>query len=332
MPLAPALSLLTQGHDLPAEVMHSAFKALLDTSTANAEKAAFLTALAKKGESAEEIFVAASMLRERMLPFPAPRGLSLDVCGTGGDQSGSLNISTAVAFVVAACGVRVIKHGNRAVTSTSGSSDVLTALGIALDAPESEQLATLARSNLLFLAAPRYHPTLAVVAEVRKSLPFRTIFNLLGPLVNPARVSHQLLGVYDKRWLAPMAEVLQRLGTTAAWVVHGAGGLDELSLAGVSHAQSAGEGKSQEIDPQAYGLALQPLSALRGGDATYNARALIQLLEGEKTAYRDAVLLNAAAALVVAEHVRTLPQGLQMAAEAIDNGAALATLKALLSN
>jgi anthranilate phosphoribosyltransferase/anthranilate synthase/phosphoribosyltransferase len=255
----------------------------------------------------------------------------MDVCGTGGDGAASLNISTAVTFVVAACGVPVAKHGNRALTSRAGGSDVLAALGIDLDVPPASLERHLREYGLAFLFAPRHHPALRHAAQARSEIGFRTIFNLLGPLSNPAGVRLQLTGVYDPAWCAPMAETLGALGTERAWLVHGRG-LDELTLAGTTQVAEWRDGTLRQfsVTPDQAGLPEAPIDAIRGGDAAHNAAALRALLQGAPGAYRDTVLLNAAAALIVAGRAGDLREGVGQARTALDRGAALDVMERLV--
>jgi anthranilate phosphoribosyltransferase len=259
----------------------------------------------------------------------APDG-AIDVCGTGGDNAGTLNVSTAVTFVLAGCGVTVAKHGNRALSSRTGGADVLAALGVNVDVAMERLPAILRACRCAFLFAPRHHAALRHAAGPRVELGTRTIFNLLGPMANPARVTRQLTGVFDPAWARPIAESLQRLGSVSVWVVHGQG-LDELTVAGSNHVVALADGaiRSFVVTPEDAGLARAPVAAIAGGDAETNAAALSALLAGGTGAYRDTVLLNAAAALVVAGRVTTLPQGVALAADALDTGAARAALDSL---
>jgi anthranilate phosphoribosyltransferase/anthranilate synthase/phosphoribosyltransferase len=292
----------------------------MDGHATPVQVAALLTAMRVRGETPDELLGAVRALRARMLTVSAPPG-TIDVCGTGGDGLGTLNVSTAVAIVVAACGVPVAKHGNRAISSRAGGADVLAALGV--DVPADQAAAVLARTGLTFLFAPNHHPALHHAALPRAELGFRTLFNLVGPAANPAGVRRQLVGVFAPRWLVPMAETLGRLGAERAWVVHGAG-LDELTLAGETEV-AAWDGASVtsfSIAPEQAGLARAPVEAIKGGDATQNAAALRALLNGAPGAYRDTVLLNSAAALVVAGRVGTIMDGAELAAAALDQGLA----------
>lgn len=302
----------------------AAFAAIFDGAVGEEELAAFLIAMAERGESVDEVVAAARALRERMIPVDAPPG-AIDVCGTGGDGKGTLNVSTAVAIVVAACGVPVAKHGNRAASSRSGAADVLRELGLDLDQPPVHAEATLAELGIAFLFAANHHPVMARVAGVRRALGRRTIFNLLGPLANPAQVRRQLVGVFARASVRPMALALGALGAEAAVTVHGADGIDEISVAGPSFAvEWAGgvAGCERQSAPEDFGLLRHDATALNGGDAAFNAAAIGRLLAGEHGAYRDAVCLNAAAALRVAGRTWETRAGLALAAEALDSGAA----------
>jgi anthranilate phosphoribosyltransferase len=299
----------------------------MDGHATPAQIAAILTALRVRGETPGELLGAVRAARSRMAGIAAPPG-TIDVCGTGGDGLGTLNVSTAVAFVVAACGVPVAKHGNRALSSLTGGADVLAALGVQVKPEHAE--AMLARTGLTFLFAPHHHPALRHAASARAELGFRTLFNLVGPLCNPAGVRHQLLGVFSPAWLEPVARTLGALGASRAWVVHGQG-LDELTLAGETQicAWDAGGIRHFTVTPDLAGLRPAPVSAILGGDAAHNAARLVGLLQGEAGPYCDTVVLNAAAALMVAGVVENLETGAARAADAIRSGAALARLRAL---
>ena len=302
------------------------FGRMLDGAMSDLEIAATLTQLADRGETAEEVAGAVRAMRGRMNRIIAPEG-SIDVCGTGGDGQHSLNVSTAVALVVAACGVPVAKHGNRAASSKAGGADTLEALGLNLARASEFAEQTLPDLGIAFLFAQAHHPALARVAPIRKSLGRRTIFNLCGPLANPAGVTRQLVGVASPALIALYRDAMSLLGTEAAMIVSGAEGLDELSIAGPSYIATVGlPGIGTEISPDSMGLMPHPLDALRGGEADYNAAALRRLLMGEPGAYRDAVLLNSAAALIVANEVDDWYAGVEEATEAIDKGLANALL------
>ncbi len=299
------------------------FGLMLDGGMADAQTAATLIEMADRGETVDEIVGAARAMRTRMIRVTAPEG-AIDVCGTGGDGQHSLNVSTAVAIVVAACGVPVAKHGNRAASSKAGGADTLEALGLDLTRASEIAEATLADLGLCFLFAQKHHPALARLAPVRKAIGRRTIFNLLGPLCNPAGVRKQLVGVADPALLGHYADAIMRLGHQAM-VVAGDEPLDELSIAGPSTVLRTGD-PPQRITPEDAGLCRHPRNALQGGDATHNAAALRRLLLGEPGAYRDAVLLNSAAALIVAGEATDWRAGVEEAAEAIDKGLANALL------
>jgi anthranilate phosphoribosyltransferase len=303
------------------------FGAMFEGTVADAEIAVTLTQLAERGETAEEIAGAVRAMRKRMIPIAAPPG-AIDVCGTGGDGQHSLNVSTAVALVVAACGVPVAKHGNRAASSLAGGADTLEALGLNLARASELAEATLPDLGIAFLFAPAHHPALARLAPIRRALGHRTIFNLIGPLTNPSGVTRQLVGVAHPRLIALYRDAMRLLGTEAALIVSGEEGLDELSIAGPSHIATVNlERFAGEFAPLDAGLMPHAIGELRGGDAAFNAAALRALLLGEPGAYRDAVLLNSAAALIVAGHVDDWFEGVEEAAEAIDRGLAKALLE-----
>ncbi len=304
-----------------------AFSAILDGEVADADIAAFLVALSERGENASEIAGAARALRDRMIPVSAPEN-AIDVCGTGGDGHHTLNVSTAVSLVVAACGVPVAKHGNRAASSKAGAADTLEALGLNLDRAVETAEETLGDLGICFLFAGRHHPALGRLMPLRKSIGRRTIFNLMGPLANPAQVRRQLVGIARPAYVPIYAEAIMRLGTEHSLVVSGDEGLDELSLAGGNEVAevTGGELAMRRVAAHDAGLPNAPVEAIRGGDPAHNAQALRRLLKGEQSAYRDAVLLNAAGALVVAGEAKTWREGVEEAAEAIDKGLANALL------
>lgn len=315
------------GQSLNASEAEVAFDAILSGNIDPIDISGFLVALKMRGEIAAEILGAARVLRRSADPSLAPHG-AIDTCGTGGDGLSTLNVSTTVALVLAAGGVPVAKHGNRSVSSRSGSSDVLKALGVEFLQPREAICGALEKFGIAFLFAPSFHKTMAAVAPVRTTLKTRTIFNLLGPLANPAGVKRQLLGTYDPRWCRPMAEVLRDLGSQKAWVVHGADGQDEISLSGTTFVTELDGGAidSFEITPADAGLTDQPLSAIKGGDADYNASAMRGVLSGEAGAYHDAVALNAAAAFLVADKVANLKDGADLASDILKTGKALQLL------
>lgn len=302
------------------------FGRILDGLVSDEEIAALLIEIAERGESAEEIAGAVRAMRARMKCVSAPEG-AIDVCGTGGDGQHSVNVSTAVALVVAACGVPVAKHGNRAASSLAGGADTLEALGLNLARASELAEQTLSDLGIAFLFAQAHHPALARVAPIRKAIGRRTIFNLLGPLANPAGVRRQLIGVARPDLIALYRDAMQLLDTEAAMIVSGAEGLDELSVAGPSYFATIGLPlQGTEISPDEAGLAPFPLEELRGGDAAFNAEALRRVLMGEQGAYRNAVLLNSAAALLVAGQVEDWLEGVEEAGEALDKGLAKALL------
>jgi len=317
------LQRLAAGEKLSQDAAARAFAALISGDVSPVRMSAFLTALAVREATAEEIAGAVRATRHAMRKVEAPDG-AVDLCGTGGDGHGTLNVSTAAAFVVAACGVPVAKHGNRNMSSRTGAADVLEALGVRIDLEPPAAERCLREAGICFLFAQTYHPAMKHVAEVRRELGFRTIFNLLGPLSNPAGVRRQLLGVYSKDWLLPVANVLAKLGAEKAWVVHGSDGLDEMTTTGVSHVAVLDRGKISQLTvaPQDVGLEHASLAALKGGIPEDNADAIRKLLGGAKGAFRDIVVLNTAAALVVADKAGDLKSGARLAAEAIDSGRA----------
>ncbi len=317
---------------LSADEARAAFDILFSGAAGEEEVAQFLLALRDKGESVHEILGAARSMRSHMVSVTAPAN-TIDIVGTGGDGLNTPNISTAAAFVVAGCGVPVAKHGNRAATSKSGSSDVLAALGVNLEPSFGLLEECLATANLCFLFAPRHHPAMRHVVAVRKKLGVRTIFNLLGPLTNPANVTRHLIGVSDRRYLHPMALVLRALGSEEALITHGRDGMDELTLMDKSDAVLLEKGEMGEavIDPEILGLVKPAPEEIIGGDAAQNAAMLVAILAGAKNAYRDLVTLNAGAALVVAGVAANLEQGLTQARESLDNGAARHILEKLIT-
>ena len=325
------LKRLVEGKSLSADASLRAFAAIMAGEVSETRMGAFLTALAFREPTIDEIAGAARAMRAAMRTVDAPPG-AIDLCGTGGDGHGTLNVSTAASFVVAACGVPVAKHGNRNMSSKSGAADVLEALGIRIDLSPQQADACLAETGLCFLFAPLYHPAMKHVAPVRKDLGFRTVFNLLGPLCNPARVRRQLLGVFAESWVEPLAGVLAELGTEHALVVHGRDGMDELTITGPSLVVEVADGKTRrfEIEPEQIGLARATIDHVKGGDAAYNARALEQLLDGRGgRAYCDIVVLNSAAGLMVAGKAQSFEQGAERARAALGDGRARAKLEEL---
>lgn len=330
-PFQRFLEQIIGGGKLDREQATRAFQIIMNGGATPAQIAAFLTALKMRGETVEEIAGGAIVLRTKCPSFEGVEGM-MDTCGTGGDAKGTFNISTATAIVLAACGVPVAKHGNRAVSSKSGSADILSALSIKINASKEVMERSLREVGMCFLYAPEFHKAMKHVASVRQELGMRTIFNLLGPLVNPAQPKRQLLGVYDKAWTVPMAHVLKELGSEKAWVVHGSDGMDELTLCGKSYVAQldGGEVTTFEITPEDAGLEMAAPHALQGGNAEENAEALRQMLLGSKGAFRDAVLLNTAACLVIAGKADDLKAGVSVAAHAIDEGNAYKLLQQLV--
>jgi anthranilate phosphoribosyltransferase len=325
----PLLGRLADGQTLTEQDAEAFFAACLRGEPSPAQIAAALTAMRMRGETTSEIVAGARQMRAAAQSLNYPGDL-IDVCGTGGDGLHTLNISTAVSFVVAGCGVKVAKHGNTALSSKSGTADVLAALGVNLHATPEQQRASLDQANIAFLFARAHHPAMKHVSPVRAELGFRTLFNLLGPMTNPAGAKRQLMGVYDSKWVEPLAHVLGALGAEKAWVVHGAG-MDEMTTVGETSVAEYREGGVRlfRITPEAVGLPRATIDDLRGGVPEQNAAALVRLLDGEKGAYRDIVLLNAAAALLVADKAETLADGLVAAASSIDDGRARTALTKL---
>jgi anthranilate phosphoribosyltransferase len=315
---------------LTAIEAESAFDLLFNGEATDAQIGAMLMAMRVRGETVDEIAAAAKVMRAKCVAVKAPEG-AMDIVGTGGDGKGTLNISTATAFVVAGAGVPVAKHGNRNLSSKSGAADALGALGINVMVGADVVERGLAEAGIGFMMAPMHHPAIAHVMPTRQQLGTRTLFNVLGPLTNPAGVMRQLTGAFAPWLIRPMAEVLRELGSEAAWLVHGSDGTDELSIAGPSAVAALKDGAIQEFEiaPADAGLPTHPFEAILGGTPEENGKAFAALLTGEGGAYRDAVLLNAAAALLVAEKVNDLSQGVELAAQSIDDGAALKAVETL---
>src|SRR5580658_8401666 len=327
--LKPTLGKLAGGEALSADEAEAAFTIIMSGEATPAQIGALLMAMRVRGETVPEITGAVRAMRARMTAIEAPAG-AIDVCGTGGDGAGTLNVSSAVTFVVASLGVPVAKHGNRALSSLTGGADVLTALGVNIDAPMDRLPVIFRETGAVFLFAPRHHPSMRHAAGPRVELGTRTIFNILGPLSNPARVKRQLTGVFSPNWTRPMAETLAALGHQAAWLVHGLG-LDELTVAGENQVTELKDGsiRTMSVVPEDAGLARAPIAAIKGGDAAFNAEALLGALRGAASPYRDTVLLNAAAALIVAGKASDLRDGVDQAARVIGSGAALNALETM---
>ncbi len=330
--LKPLLDHVANGNALSEADATTAFNLLMSGEATSAQIGAFLMALRVRGETVEEITAGARIMREKATAVSAPIG-AIDTCGTGGDASGTYNISTAVAFVVAACGVPVAKHGNKALSSKSGTSEVLEKLGLKLDISPAHITKCIEKAGMGFMFAPGHHSAMKYVGPARQELGTRTIFNLLGPLSNPAGAKRQLMGVFAEQWVEPLAHVLQKLGSEKVWVVHGSDGLDELTTTGPSTVAELKDGIITRftVTPEDAGLPLADAAALKGGGPEENAVALLALLNGTPSAYRDIVLLNTAAALVVADKVTNLKDGVTQAAAAIDSGAALKTKDQLVA-
>ena len=325
----PLLARLADGATLSEEDAQVFFAACLRGEPTPAQIAAALTAMRMRGETVGEITASARAMREAAINLDHPYQV-IDVCGTGGDGLHTLNISTAVAFVAAGGGLKVAKHGNRALSSRSGAADVLAALGVNITAGREQQLRALDEAGLCFLFAQVHHGAMKHVSPIRAELGFRTLFNLLGPLSNPAGAQRQVLGVFSERWVEPLARVLGGMGAERAWVVHG-GGMDEMTTTGETQVAEWKDGQVRlfTISPEAVGLPRAALSDLTGGTPEANAEALRRLLEGETGAYRDIVALNAAAAFLVGERVETLREGVELASQVLDDGRALSALKKL---
>lgn len=330
--LKPSIERVAGGGRLSAEETAAAFDIMMSGEATPSQIGALLMGLRVRGETVEEITGGATVMRAKAKPIRAPGG-AMDVVGTGGDRSGSLNVSTAAAIVVAGAGVPVAKHGNRAMSSQCGSADVLAALGVRIDCDTALVQRSLDEAGLCFMLAPRHHAAMRHVGPTRMEMGIRTIFNLLGPLSNPAGVRRELMGVFAQEWVEPLARVLGELGAERAWVVHGADGLDELTVTGPTSVAElrGGAVTTFEVTPEDAGLERTGAQSIKGADAESNARALRELLAGEPSAYRNIVLLNAAAALVISDRATDLREGAGQAAESIDSGRARAVLDSLVA-
>ncbi len=328
----PMIAKVAAGATLSAAEAESAFERILSGESTPAQTGAFLMALRVRGETVDEITGAVRAMRSKMLRVSTHPD-AIDIVGTGGDNIGTWNVSTLAAILAAACGVKVAKHGNRAASSKSGAADVLTALNVKVGLPPEQVALCIAEANLGFMMAPTHHASMRHVGPVRTELGTRTIFNLLGPLSNPASVKRQVVGVFSPGWMEPIAETLKALGSTHLWVVHGADGLDELTTTGPTHVIELKGGKLSKFDvtPADAGLKTSRLDDLKGGDPETNARALQDVLNGAKNAYRDIAVLNAAAGLIVAGKAGTLSDGARRVEAAIDNGQAAKTLATLVT-
>ena len=326
------LARVAGGERLDVESARQAFDIMMSGNATPSQMGGFLMALRVRGETVEEITGGAMTMRAKALPVEAPPD-AIDIVGTGGDGTGTWNISSASALVIAACGVPVAKHGNRALSSKSGAADVLTALGVNIDCDMSLVRQALWEAKIGFLMAPRHHGAMRQVGPTRVELGTRTIFNLLGPLSNPAGVKRLLVGTFARQWVRPMAEVLAKLGAERVWVMHGADGLDEITTTGPTYVAELHEGKIREFEvtPDEIGVKRATPAELKGGDAATNALAISALLDGHPGAFRDVVLLNAAAGLLIAGKAPTLKDGAALAAKAIDEGRARAVLQKLVA-
>ncbi len=320
------------GATLSREEASNAFEQMMSGEATPSQMGALVMALRVRGETVDEITGAVATMRAKMLRVTAPPD-AIDVVGTGGDASGSFNISTCAALIVAGAGVPVAKHGNRALSSRSGSADVLAALGVKIDLAPEAIARCITEAGIGFMFAPAHHPAMKNVAATRVELGTRTIFNLLGPLSNPAGVRRQMVGVFSRHWTQPLAHVLKNLGAERAWVVHGSDGLDEITTSGPTTVTALEDGAitTFEISPEEFGLRRVKPEALRGGDAETNARAITNVLQGKASAFREAALFNAAAALVVAGKAKDLKDGLHAAGHAVDSGEAEGRLDRLIA-
>ncbi|MGX1496839.1 anthranilate phosphoribosyltransferase [Labrenzia sp. MBR-25] len=323
---------VSDGHSLSPEEAREAFEVILSGSATPSQLGGFLMALRVRGESIAEVTGAVATMRSKMIPVKAP-AKAIDIVGTGGDNSGSYNISTCTALVVAGCGVPVAKHGNRSLSSKSGAAEALAELGVNIDIDATKISDCIARAGIGFMFAPLHHAAMKHVGPTRMELGTRTIFNLLGPLTNPAGVKRQMVGVFARKWVEPLAEALRELGSEKAWVVHGSDGMDEITTTGPTFVSELSNGtiRSFEISPEDVGLAVSDPKDLKGGLPSENAKALRDVLAGAQNAYRDVVLFNAAASLLVADKVQTLKDGVEMAAQSIDSGSAADTLEKLVA-
>ena len=329
--LKPLIAKVAAGTPLTRAEAREAFDVMMSGDATPSQIGGFLMALRVRGETVDEITGAVEIMREKMLPVEAPAD-AIDIVGTGGDASGSYNISTCAAFVAAGAGLKVAKHGNRALSSRSGAADVLMALGVKIDVPPEKISECISEAGLGFMFAPSHHSSMKFVGPSRVELGTRTIFNLLGPLSNPAGARRQVTGVFSKQWVEPLAQVLQNLGCEACWICHGEGGMDEIVPTGTSWISELKDGKitSFTLTPEEAGLKRSSFEDLKGGDAEHNADALRHVLGGKPSAFRDAAVMTAAAALVVAGRAPDLKAGVAAAQKAIDSGAAEAALSKLV--
>ncbi|UVO30556.1 anthranilate phosphoribosyltransferase [Bradyrhizobium arachidis] len=332
MDLKLIMAKVASGALLNHQEMALAFDSMMSGQATPSQMGGLLLALRVRGETVEEITGAVSAMRSKMLRVDAPAG-SIDIAGTGGDGLGSVNVSTCASFIIAGAGIPVAKHGNRALSSRSGSADVLASLGVKIDLNAEDVARCVRDAGIGFMFAPTHHPALKNVSATRVELATRTIFNLVGPLCNPAGVKRQMIGVFSRKWVQPLAEVCKRLGAESAWVVHGSDGLDEITLTGPTFVTALDKGqiRSFEVTPEEAGLPRYGEEGLRGGDPHTNAIALRSVLEGMPGPYRDVALLNAAGAFIVAGRATTLKEGVRLGQESLGSGAAAARLKHLVA-
>ena len=328
----PLIAKVAAGATLTRNEAESAFDSMLSGEVTPSQMGGFLMALRVRGETVDEITGAVAAMRAKMIAVKAPAE-AIDIVGTGGDGSGSLNVSTLAAIITAACGVTVAKHGNRAASSRSGAADTLAALGVKIGLTPDGVERCIQEAGIGFMMAPAHHASMRHVGPTRVELGTRTIFNLLGPLSNPAGVKRQMVGVFSRQWIEPLAHVLKNLGSESAWVVHGSDGLDEITTAGPTHVAALENGavRTFEITPEEMGLQRVKSEALRGGEAKENAQALVDVLKGKQGAFRDVAVLNAAAALVVAARAKDIKQALALAQTSIDSGEAASRLQRLVA-
>jgi anthranilate phosphoribosyltransferase len=323
---------VASGASLTRDEAANAFERMMSGEATPSQMGGLLMALRVRGETVDEITGAVTAMRAKMLRVDAPAD-AVDVVGTGGDASGSYNISTCAALIAAGAGVPIAKHGNRALSSRCGAADVLTALGVKVDLTPAQVARCISEAGIGFMFAPAHHPAMKHVGATRVELGTRTIFNLLGPLSNPAGVKRQMVGVFSRQWIEPLAEVLKNLGAERVWVVHGSDGLDEITTTGPTSVAALENGKVRvfEISPEDVGLSKSKPEALRGGDAAANAAALLDVLKGKKSAFRDVAIINAAAALVVAGRAAALKEGVALAAKSVDSSEAEGRLERLIA-
>lgn len=330
--ITDAIKEVVEGNNLTHEQATEVMDEIMSGKATDAQIAALITALRIKGETTDEIFGFAKAMREFAVPIKVKHTQLVDTCGTGGDLSGTFNISTAAAFVVAGTGIKVAKHGNRSVSSKSGSADVLEELGVNLNLSPEQLSECIDETGIAFLFAPALHPAMKYAIGPRREIAIRTIFNILGPLTNPARAAHQLMGVYDGSLTEKLADVLGKLGSKHVLVVHGEDGLDEISITGKTKISELKEGniRTYSIYPDEFGLSISNIDEIRGGESKENARILQDVLNGKKGPKRDAVLLNAAGALLAGDKVPNFAEGIALAANSVDSGAALNSLNGLI--